>query len=135
MVVEATVLVVGDEDDRVFPEWPVANSVNHLRNIGLTTLDIGRRVFVVLQGVSGRSKIRVDEGNLRKRTYSGRLRQENWQWQIMNIGGTEAVTLRYILEIIGPGDAVLIQQIKNGSCDRLVAPRRWKAVIGGQMAK
>ncbi len=47
----------------------------------------------------------------------------------------EAGSLRYILEIVRPGNSVLVEQVENGSSDRLVSSRRGKLVSGGHMPK
>src|ERR1700721_3569045 len=49
--------------------------------------------------------------------------------------GTEAATLRRVLEIVGPGDAILIKQVKNRPRDRLVSAGGRERVGGGQVAE
>ena len=48
----------------------------------------------------------------------------------------ETATLRRILKIIRPGDAVLVEQVEDRAGDGLVAVRYWReGVAGGQVAK
>ena len=48
----------------------------------------------------------------------------------------EAAALRGILEIIRPGDAVVVEQVENRTSDGLVAVGYWReGVAGGQVAK
>src|ERR1044071_1310675 len=61
MIVRASVLVIGKEDDGILPVRAIAHGVDHLRNEGLAALDIGRRVLVILCGSSKKTEAGIDK--------------------------------------------------------------------------
>src|SRR5207302_9190083 len=143
VIVIAAVLVIGNEDDRILPQGPVAHGVHDLRNERLPSLYVRWRMLIVFELPSGQTEIGIDERHLRQRTYAGcscSLRQEHLKRQEVWIHACraeqpEAASLRRILEVVGPGYFTLIEQVEDGSGDRLVASRRRKRIVGGQMSK
>src|ERR1700719_657229 len=77
VIVESTMLIVKNKDNRVLPERPVADRVHDLRDMVLPTLDVSRRMLVVFQSVAFDSEVRVDERNLRQRAHAGGLKKES----------------------------------------------------------
>ncbi len=61
MIVEAAMLVVQDEDDRILPERPIANRIHDLRDVKLPALNVGGRVLVILKRVAFEAEIRIDK--------------------------------------------------------------------------
>src|SRR5256885_4385173 len=95
-------------------------------------------MFVVLQQRSLQSKIRIDERDLwqRRRPCDSRgLRQKSCHWQKVWIVRKKSRRLRRIQEIVGPRYAVLVEQIEDSSCIRLVTARRRKDIVRRQVAK
>ena len=146
VIVVAAVFVIGNQDDRVFPVRAVANRVDHLRNEGLASLNVGRRMFVIFRSGAGKhAEIRIDEGNAwqwpdTRYRNSGCLSKECIQRKEVRIDAgraeqAERSALRHILKVIEPGDFILVEQIQDGAGNRLVTAWRRKRVVRGQVSK
>src|SRR5690242_6641193 len=96
-------------------------------------------MFVVLSSqAANQTEVGIDKRYLRKRRHSGRpcrlcekhgQRQEVW----VHSGRAEwakIAALRCILEVVGPGQPVLVHQVEDRSGDRLV-PTGWRKNFGG----
>src|SRR5438128_8963773 len=95
-------------------------------------------MFVVLQQRSLQSEIRIDERDLRQRRRprnSRGLRQKGCHWQKVRIVRKKSRRLRGIQEIVSPRDTVLVEQIEDRSCIRLVTARRRKDIVRREVAK
>src|SRR5258708_39285223 len=76
-------------------------------------------MLVVFEGVAVTSEVGIDEGDLWKRP--GRsLGEKGFQGQEVRIGRAEDAALRGILEVVRPGDVVLIEKIEDGSAGGFV---------------
>ncbi len=123
VIIITAVLVIRDEDDRILPERPVAHSIHDLRNERLSSLYVRRRVLIVFELPSEQAEIGINKCHLRQRTnawYSPRLRQKHLKRQEMWINACcaeqpEAASLRRILEVVGPGNFILIEQVEDRS--------------------
>lgn len=69
-------LIVNNEDDRVFPEGPVADGVHDLGDMILSALDVGGRMLVVFEGVPFDAEIWIYERHLGQGTNPARFQQE-----------------------------------------------------------
>src|SRR5215510_6647400 len=66
VIVRAAMLVVSNKDDRILPERPIAHCIYHLRDKRLSSLDIGRRMFIVLELDAKQTKVRINKRNRRQ---------------------------------------------------------------------
>ena len=143
MVVVAAVLVVRYEDHRVLPERTIPHRVHHLRHERLSSLYVGRWMLVIFVLRSKQPEIGIDERHLRQRAYACRstgLRQKHEKGQKVWVHACrpeqpEARSLWRILKIVGPGNSIFIQQIKDRSPDRLISSWRRKLIACTQMPK
>ena len=61
MIIEATVLVVGEKDNRILPVRAAAHRVDDLRNVGLAALNVGWRMLIIFARGPRQAKIGIDE--------------------------------------------------------------------------
>src|SRR5712671_6216043 len=137
VIVETAVLIVGKKYDGILPVRTVANCADYLGDEGLAALDICGRMLVIFGRGPGQAEIWIDERNRRQCACCG-LNKKSCKGQEVRINArgaenTEAGSLRGILEIIGPGNAVFIEQVENRSGNRLVTSRRGKRIVRRQM--
>ena len=135
MVIETAVLVVGDENDRVFPVWTVTDRIHNLGNMILAYANITAGMFVILGWTVGEnSERRVDKGDRGKPTggciieerrqeiektrqpWSGFLNQAK-VWVNQKIA--EADSLWNVGKVIPPRNAMNVQLVKNGAVSGL----------------
>src|SRR5436190_24000573 len=102
MIVKSAVLIVSNDDDRVFPGRAISHRAHDLRHVSLPALNVGRRMFVVFIRRPFQTEIRINERNRRKS--SGRsLYEKDRERKEMGISrGQKAAGLRSILEVVSP---------------------------------
>ena len=66
VIVKAAVLIVGQEDDGIFPVRTVANCVDYLRHEGLASLNIRWRMLVIFGRGSRQPEIWIHKRNRRQ---------------------------------------------------------------------
>jgi len=125
VIVEAAVLIVGKKDYGVLPVRTVANCVNYPGDVGLASLNIRWRMLVVFQGRSGQAKIWIDKRDRGQQSQCGFDKKsgkgQEVRIKVRRAEKTEARSLRGVLKIIGPGNAVFIEQVEDRAGNRLIA--------------
>ena len=115
MIVEAAVLVVGDDQQRLVPEWPIYQGTHHLPDQVLACRDVRRRMVVVARRHF--DKVGVDERDRRQRS---RLSCGENPWIIRsNVGDIEGVAFEQAQEAIAmlvvvPGDTLVGEMVEDG---------------------
>src|SRR5579871_2219307 len=139
VIVLPAVLVIRDQDDRVLPEWSVAHRVDYLREKRLAALNVGGRMLIILELNAKHAKVGIHKRHRGQRICARsarRRREETLQRQEMRIvARTESAALRHVLKVVGPGNMVRVEQVEDGSSDRLVTTGRRKDFRSRQVAE
>src|SRR5579864_2998065 len=86
-------------------------------------------MLVIFRGQSSKPEIGIKEGHLRQRAKcrvcSRGLGEKYLQQLEMRVRRKEISSLRQILEVVSPGDAVVIHEFEDRASDRLI-PAGWR---------
>src|ERR1700738_4720709 len=141
MIVKASMFIVGQEDNGVFPARTIANGIDHLGYVSLAALNVDGRMFVILGRGSRQAKVRIDKGH-RRQVANGRLGKERWPRKKMRFSASwgedaEAGAVRRVWKGSCPSYVVLIQQVEDRAGNRLVTSATgWrKSIVGSEMPK